>query len=458
MIILKELQIYSEEDLGIKLKVNNTILNEIIQEFQKKKIIKYNSKNQIQFVYIGIIIIREEIIFVLPKYTECMNEDEKKIVLKNIIRLLNDFSERENLNNSDIEHIDFEKESLENNLISIISFLIDDYIEYGIYKNEIDYIELNGNGDINWDITIDQIDPIVIDSQWIYTDLFTNMSKVDNNKFITLLHGKIINDCIRFLNQTGLDEILGYELTYVENTIDGLDELDIINNEINKELIVQFNDRKRRVLYAIQAYIERRAEVNNTNLQLYGTRNFKWVWEVICAYIFNNQFISQGKISKYELFGINAPRWNINNYSNSEVKYKNEIEMKKNRLTPDILSVVNINNTKYLLVLDAKYYKLSVSNDKVNGNPGIEDISKQYLYQLSLKEYIEENKIQKVFNIFLLPNYSKTYLQGNVNLDFMKPYCDDGIKLVQLDVNEVIDLYCKSKRYNVEEFIEMIQG
>ena len=52
MIILKELQIYSEEDLGIKLKVNNTILNEIIQEFQKKKIIKYNSKNQIQFVYI----------------------------------------------------------------------------------------------------------------------------------------------------------------------------------------------------------------------------------------------------------------------------------------------------------------------------------------------------------------------------------------------------------------------
>ncbi|MEI3026202.1 MAG: LlaJI family restriction endonuclease [Romboutsia timonensis] len=196
MIILKELQIYSEEDLGIKLKVNNTILNEIIQEFQKKKIIKYNSKNQIQFVYIGIIIIREEIIFVLPKYTECMNEDEKKIVLKNIIRLLNDFSERENLNNSDIEHIDFEKESLENNLISIISFLIDDYIEYGIYKNEIDYIELNGNGDINWDITIDQIDPIVIDSQWIYTDLFTNMSKVDNNKFITLLHGKIINDCI----------------------------------------------------------------------------------------------------------------------------------------------------------------------------------------------------------------------------------------------------------------------
>ena len=67
MIILKELQIYSEEDLGIKLKVNNTILNEIIQEFQKKKIIKYNSKNQIQFVYIGIIIIREEIIFVLPK-------------------------------------------------------------------------------------------------------------------------------------------------------------------------------------------------------------------------------------------------------------------------------------------------------------------------------------------------------------------------------------------------------
>ena len=56
-------------------------------------------------------------------------------------------------------------------------------------------------------------------------------------------------------------------------------------------------------------------------------------------------------------------------------------ENKKNRLTPDILKVYKLKEKKVLLILDSKYYFARVdSNGNIIGNPGIDDITKQYLY------------------------------------------------------------------------------
>lgn len=455
MIVLKELGVYTKENLEKKFKLFDVNINDIIEELEKNKIVKYNSKGEIQFIYVGVIIISGKVIFVLPKYTDCKNKEQEKIVLKNILKLFNNFSERENLYNSDIEDIELERKSLENNLISIINFLLEDYIDYGIYQNEIYDIEFNGNGDINWDLTINGVDPLVIDNQWIYTDFYTNINKVDNKRYITLLHWKIINDCINFINESGLNEILDYNLTSIDKKFDKIEDIDKVNYEISKELRIQFNDRKRRVLLAIRAYIEGKTEVNDTTLLLYGTRNFKWVWEVICSYVFDNKFLAQNNRSKYEVFGINPPIWNIGNNKIANNDNQNHIQMKKNRLTPDIISLFDMKGKRYMLLLDAKYYKLTVGNDKIEGNPGISDISKQYLYEMVLREYVKNNNIDEVFNAFLLPNYSKTYLQGDVSLDFMENYDAINIKLIQLQVSEIIDLYCNHRRYTIEKILRI---
>ena len=79
--------------------------------------------------------------------------------------------------------------------------------------------------------------------------------------------------------------------------------------------------------------------------------------------------------------------------------------MKKNRLTPDILKVFSKDNKKYLLILDAKYYNMTFKNEKLQGNPGIEDITKQYLYHSALKK--EGNSVTRYNMGETLGHYAK---------------------------------------------------
>lgn len=457
MIVFKELETYSINELTFKLKVNEEKLDEIINILLKKGIIKYNNNNYIQFSFVGIIIVKEKVVFVLPKYVKCKSVEEEKNVLRIIVKLLNAFIEQENLDNSDIEHMSFDKEFLEENFISIVCFLLDDFIENAKYENEIDTVELNGDGDINWDKTIEYIDPIVINDQWIYGDLITNKSVVDSERYITKLYGTIINECNNFLSETGLNEILLYSIEEIRNTLEDLEDDERINRELDNEITVQFNDRKRRVLYAMKSYLEKKSGSSDSNLLLYGTRNFKWVWEVICGRIFDNEFIKQGSKSKYEIYGIESPKWHIDNKGIFEAYNINEYSMKKNRLTPDILKVVKIEGDRILLILDAKYYNVRVEGEKLEGNPGIEDITKQYLYHSALKKYIENNRIDRVINSFLFPSYDETYIQGNVELDFMKHFSDIDINLIQLNVEQAIELYCSNKMIDFENIISKIE-
>lgn len=456
MILLKELRPYSEKELMDKLEVENDDFQKIIKILDYKKILKYNYRGEIQFSYVGIVLVKGKAIFIFPKYVQCKNEANEIQSLKQIIKLLNEFSAREKLDKNNLESFSLEQETLEDNLIPIICFLLDDYIENNIYENEVDSTEVNGDGEINWDKTIELVDPIVINNQWFYSDLITNRSRIDNDRYITRLHGAIINECMEFLTKTGLNSILTYNIDNIENSLEDLDEVDRIEREIENEMMVQFNDRKKRVLQAIKAYIAKRSDTSEVNLLLYGTRNFKWVWEVICGYVFDNEFVKNGKKSKYKIYEIESPKWYIDNRNNLENDDSSEYEMQKNRLTPDILKVVVHENIRCLLILDAKYYNLRIENEYLKGNPGIDDITKQYLYHTALKSYIEKNNITKVINAFLLPSELKTYVQGEVVLDFMKQFSDIDINLIKLNVDEIINMYCGYKKYNLQYFISMI--
>lgn len=263
---------------------------------------------------------------------------------------------------------------------------------------------------------------------------------------------------MEFLRNTGLNFVLTYNVDNIENSLEDLAEVDRIEREIENEIMVQFNDRKKRVLQAIKAYISKRSDTSEINLLLYGTRNFKWIWEVICGYVFHNEFVKSGKKSKYKIYEIESPKWYIDNSNNLEGDDSNEYEMQKNRLTPDILKVVVYDDIRCLLILDAKYYNLRIENECLKGNPGIDDITKQYLYHTALKKYIEKNNINKLINAFLFPCELKTYVQGEVVLDFMKQFSDININLIKLNVDEIINMYCCYKKYNLQYFISMIDA
>ena len=56
----------------------------------------------------------------------------------------------------------------------------------------------------------------------------------------------------------------------------------------------------------------------------------------------------------------------------------------------------------------------------LRGNPGIGDVTKQYLYQLAYKKFIVDHNIAVVKNCFLMPTEgNEIIVKGTVKLEFL---------------------------------------
>ena len=456
MITLKELKSYSRVSLYEKFISSSCIskkinLDEILNILLKKNIINYDLNGNIKFNYVGFILVKDIFIFVKPKYIIDKNQEDSMIV-NDIFELFKKFNQKEIVYLDNMNDLEIESDIVDNILLSLIRFLLDDYIENGFYRKEMVSYELNGDGDIDWDLTIDEINPLIIGKKSIYSDFITEESIIDNNMFLTKIHSCIINECISILNRTGLNNIFKYDIEENGSILDDIEDKNYIFYKIDNEINIQFIDKKIRVLKAMKLYLKKRAEFQEKQILLYGTRNFKWIWEVLCCHVFENEFIKDYNNSKYEKYSISSPEWII---YGSKINIFRE---NRNRLTPDILKIINYKNKKYLLILDAKYYNIKIEQNNIKGNPGIRDISKQYLYCTMLNKYIESEGIDKknIINAFLFPTDLDNYLQGEVKLDFMEKFYENPIYLFKINVHEVINMYCNNKTYNLINLLENI--
>lgn len=59
-------------------------------------------------------------------------------------------------------------------------------------------------------------------------------------------------------------------------------------------------------------------------------------------------------------------------------------------LIPDLISIVHAGGDYQFIIFDAKYYDLQLEpGKKLRGQPGIESITKQYLYQLAYQPFVK---------------------------------------------------------------------
>ena len=73
-------------------------------------------------------------------------------------------------------------------------------------------------------------------------------------------------------------------------------------------------------------------------------------------------------------------------------------------LIPDLISMPCIERKDWFIIFDAKYYNLQLEKGKkLCGNPGVGDVTKQYLYQLAYKDFINAHGIKEIRNCFLMP-------------------------------------------------------
>lgn len=111
-------------------------------------------------------------------------------------------------------------------------------------------------------------------------------------------------------------------------------------------------------------------------------------------------------------------------------------------LIPDLISIPCIDGQDWFIIFDAKYYNLQLEKGKsLRGNPGVGDVTKQYLYQLAYKNFIQEHGITHVRNCFLMPTDGNTIVKKGIAK--MKMLETLGLENIQIRLIPAAELYEK---------------
>ena len=155
---------------------------------------------------------------------------------------------------------------------------------------------------------------------------------------------------------------------------------------------------------------------------MFGTNSFNLVWEKVCAEVMDNQLqkpigglrlpvplTEQYRVMRHKklIDLIDKPQWS-GTAPNGELFVKQA----EDTLIPDLISIVDVDGTYQFIIFDAKYYNIQLEhNKKLRGQPGIESITKQYLYQLAYQPFVEAHQISIVRNCFLMPTASAEIIE-----------------------------------------------
>lgn len=408
------------------------------------------------FTYVGVITYGSRIIKIYPKYLLSAAEplEEMKQVMKVLERYSNSEEQIVNLFNGDGDNRSF-------NLLAIILYLLNDYHEYGVYNNSEDIVEVNGEGAILWEKTINDGFTIIRDNRPYYTELYTEKTIDDEMDYFKRLHECILTECSKQLHDSELEEL--FEMASVElsdESLENFGDKEYILDRIQAELSLQFNTRRQILLKTMYTYVsqDKRVLEENEGISMFGTTAFHAVWEKICAEVFNNKLATpigslglskplaeEFKKEKKLIEIIDLPEWKATDMDRPILA--------KDTLIPDIITTGHSADGDYFIILDAKYYNIQLEKGKaLRGNPGIGDVTKQYLYQLAYVNFIKEQSITIVKNCFIMPTEKNDIIvKGTVRLEMLETLGLENIEIRQLPAHKVYEYYLTRKKIPIEE-------
>lgn len=361
------------------------------------------------FTFVGVIVVSGRVLKCYPKYLLTTDRLEKELI--QVLRVLEKYNSGEQI----IRMFNDSSESSSFNLLAVLLFLLQDYFENGVYSNTDEIIESNGSGEILWDRTINETFTLIANNRPYYVDLQTKRRVKDDYDYFRRLHECVLTIASKELEDAGLlnlFEISGVDLT--DEELDDFGDKEAILYRLERELNTQYNTRKQLVLKTIYTYIARSGSLYDIDcLSLFGTNSFNLIWESVCAEIMDNQLhtrlgklhlpvpLKAGYDRNMELIDlIEKPAWTITGMTAADT------------LIPDLISITEIDGKLQFIIFDAKYYNARLEMETPpKGQPGIESVTKQYLYQLAYQKFITDHEFATVKNCFVLPT------EGNFVVD-----------------------------------------
>lgn len=360
-----------------------------------------------RFNWVGVVLTEAWLFVCYPKYIRGDGLSDNHIIdrMRTIFRVLR----QQNYMLDAAQKID--DGVLANEKLPVMLRLLDLYDEYGEYSNNTKIFEINGLGSISWNRTLNAHFPLLSNGQPIYTELETLKTIKNEADFIMRLHRAVLTECSRLLNESGIGEILGLaEVWLSDESIDNMGDTDRLLWIIERERGTQFVTWKQDVLDYLSFYLyDRNTGGDSKDIQGLGTPNFSHIWEKVCKMTFGdllNKRLRQLPLALNEdwqkrneetlLNIIPRPRWErfrITEYTdcgNAET------------LIPDAVSFFMEADERTFCIFDAKYYVPSIIG-KMRGQPGVESVAKQFLYQSAYRDFIIAHDFTAVNNTFLVP-------------------------------------------------------
>lgn len=271
-------------------------------------------------------------------------------------------------------------------------WLINDYLENGLYYNREKKISRSNSGKIEWKRTLQQV-PIYSDGNIIYDQLVTS-KMTPANDMIT----HIYKLCLR----QSIDKI-GWLFNYnFHIQIDQIVSIKEMIMRVRKELNETFDDIKR-IRFNHMLNILKTTEGDNmlSSHYSYGITNYYYVFETMVDMLFDG--ISGDEKKKYDPNGY----WQLNGQS----------RFLASRLRPD--TILKRNDKTY--ILDAKMYQYGATHDR-SKLPETQSLQKQITYGDFVSNNLRDKNIR---NAFILP-YNKL-LKSFINDPNAMKYNDSNL-------------------------------
>lgn len=409
--------------------VSKVELEELLETDSLDKLNAELEGNIYVFKYVGMLVIGNVCLLIYPKYAvsylnDSINNFQK---LKQLISVIRKYQSKE-------QKIGFSSQvDVDNfNLLSIALELIYSYYDHGLYSNDKQIIEQNGCGEILWEKTINESTAYFSNGLPIYMDTFTVNQENNEQDYFRRLHAFILSEVCKKLKE--ILRILDIDTINISSEKrEHFGSSEYILYRINQEVSSQFVTFKQNILNLLKKYIEEDPGKNSsTNVSFAGTNSFNLVWEDVCSEVMDDCInksikelgLSYSKNPKQSALlsdVIAKPKWKHNLSGN--------VHLANKTLIPDI---VTINGNK-LSIYDAKYYKIKLDDKCVDKQPGVGDITKQYLYELAYKDFAKENNLVIDSNAFLMPTDGKEEKKiGTASIDIF--YGLGDIRLHDIDV------------------------
>lgn len=154
---------------------------------------KFNDDYYYIFKYVGITIVENMVLKIYPKYIDSTDEPIEE--LKQILSVLEKYNSKEQI----IKIFNNSEDNNSFNYLALLLFFINDYYDNDLYSNDINITEENGNGEINWDRTINDGFSIIKGNKPYYLNYYTNKRISNNLDYFRQLHAWIISMCSKEL-------------------------------------------------------------------------------------------------------------------------------------------------------------------------------------------------------------------------------------------------------------------